>query len=1659
MATDAASVLPPAEAAAAAVFWRAAWLADGNATAIGAARTALETAVSAARAGEIIERYQPVNFTATAPTGFTPAELNVSVAFVVFASPPPGALAGDDGGPETTQSAWAEAPTFTILPDRFVFLGYQGNDPPVVVAGRPVPATLFAGPDPSADEADRLHHDKDGNLVVPEPLRWLSDFTRAEQDGMAMRVPLTAVQAARGFDRVLVIGVRLNADATAAQREIQTLLQHHAWGRTGVSLVPQGTPTNNTDAAAAGHSRGDDADESFDDSAAPRFTPASEWLDKRDGQWLAEWLGLDPAFFQHVHHAGQTDQLAGRAMNTALWPATLGYWLTTMLAPAVDADGIELTRRFFNRYVVAAGAVPAIRIGNQPYGILPATALSRMQWMHQRQLPLGLAGQAADADLLPLIRRLHPLLSAVDRDWRAAVPSTAIAHVRQRDVDPHATLLDIIGLHSGSVEWAHRNGETLESLFNRLNLAGFGGVIRGVLASQRRDRARETLASLGYAGAATPKILDAVFSGAALMLTGGVVDDRPLSESFPLRATTTGGTNYLAWLIAAARTSLDALYAQNGFVDDKPPAALLYLMLRHALQLGYHDVSVVLHETAGLYSPAQSVAARSEAAFLHVRDTTTASESRYQPLYAVQPAITGHATQTVGAFIASRLGSMSFAFHLRDQLAALERLQRLPTARLERAFADHVDLCSYRLDAWLQSLVTYQLSLMRQLHQPEGQPRQGLYLGAYAWLEDLRPEGKTLTPVGLEDPELLKAFTDAKEPPLMRDPTNQGYIHAPSLNHAVTAAILRNGFLSNASEQNRRTLAVNLTSERVRTALALLEGIRGGQSLGDLLGYQFERGLHDRHGLAEVDRFIYPLRRAFPLRGGRLASTKPAEGVSIEAIEARNVIDGLAFAQHLKTTGTLAYPFGKTGLPAASALQATAIDAEALRLLDAHDAVADLALSEGVHQAVLGNYDRVASTYDAYARGHFPPEPDVVRTPLTGIGITARVALHLAAGASATVSPIAGLAMTPRAQGEPAVNAWLAAQLPPLSDIGCVVTFHDAAAGNPAAEREVTLRDLALQPADLVAILGDDPTQALAELDDRVARVAALTFGPRPDAPVRIAYLRTLAAPLSVFAVLPLLRSLRRLVTTSRPLRPTDLALTSEAAVAQDVAPVVDGARLVLVRTALGTLAADLAAFAAVLQGPLSDLATRRDEILGDVDSYVDTLSALLARAATFAIPQAGWAFAYEARGRIFRGLLTQAADVAVRWTERLAEFDGLVAEHDALPPTASDAERFRVLSQAERAISTVPIAPLPATPALFRTTLLTVTRPALIARRQGFADVAASTRTGLADLRTDLLALLPIADVDVTVVSLAPQEDEMVRFAEDALRVVTAIAGHLDRRLQDSAARFQDAADAALAADEAAAFAQAAQALLGEDFRIVPEFTLEPARASEFATALAISQTAAPFAHLTAPPDPEQAIDFPVDTWLHGVARVRETMHAWEQVVLLTGGFGLTEPTLRPLQLPVIPGDAWVGLDLAPGQRLEGERLLYTAHFASAFNPASRQCGLLLDEWTETIPGDSVDTGLAFHHDRPNAEAPQAMLLVTPAQFRGAWQWNDLVDALHETLELAKRRALEPRHIETTAYAPLLPATIMASQARQLTIAANLALNNRVVLASQPGG
>ena len=93
-------------------------------------------------------------------------------------------------------------------------------------------------------------------------------------------------------------------------------------------------------------------------------------------------FGLSEEVFTNLTDAATIEQRGAREMNTALWQATLGYFLLQMLgvgetsdSPLSD-DDIAWVRNHFIDFVRSNGPLPAIRIGRQPYGVLPVTSLN-----------------------------------------------------------------------------------------------------------------------------------------------------------------------------------------------------------------------------------------------------------------------------------------------------------------------------------------------------------------------------------------------------------------------------------------------------------------------------------------------------------------------------------------------------------------------------------------------------------------------------------------------------------------------------------------------------------------------------------------------------------------------------------------------------------------------------------------------------------------------------------------------------------------------------------------------------------------------------------------------------------------------------------------------------------------------------------------------------------------------------------------------------------------------------------------------------------------------------------------------------------------------------------------------------------------------------------
>jgi hypothetical protein len=1192
------------------------------------------------------------------------------------------------------------------------------------------------------------------------------------------------------------------------------------------------------------------------------------------------------------------------AMNRALWPGTLGHFLRTLLAGLVSRDEIAFVERWATNLVVGRGLLPAVRVGAQPYGVLVTSTLAGWQW----SAPEVGRDRAHHDKLLALVRRAHDT-------WQQL--ATLVPRAGHGD-EHFRTLLSVIGLQASSVAFFARKGIADDYLDNFFRYAGTGPRYATELWEAARARKVAALARLGLPTDREYPLRWITFYGESTPLTGPVIDDDPrlpLSETEGIRPFDST-TNYIDWLLTSDRTTVQNQGFARGDGTLAPvPRARLYQLLRYAYLDEIAEGSrEVLRAHANQVFRALDEPDR---AILYVGADKAVSSQDYPTVDAGRIGVTGQSMALGDALLASAVGApgaptLAEALPLARFLDALAALRGLPTARLERVFAEHVDTCSHRLDAWIQSLFAYRLRAMRSTVETTG-----VHLGAYGWVEDVRPAVGGRRPVDASEvPETLR--DDAAG--LVAQMGNGGYVLAPSLSQAVTAAVLRNAYLSHADPDSPDLMAVNLSSSRVRVAMSYIEGLRTGQELAALLGYQLERGLHEGHPEAELDAFVYVLRDRFPLISRKL--TPVPDGTAAEVVEARNVINGYDLLDFIRGKP---YGYGIAGLPAPGTAEARAIEAEIGRLADSLDALADLLLGESVHQVVQGNYDRAKGTLQAVTEGEAPPELDLVQTPRSGRGLTHRVAVMLDP-ASTTGWRVP---LTARAAGNAALNAWLASHLPAPVDVQFAVTV------GTAAPTFMSLADLPVEPLDVVLTCGERIGDFSSELERLVVEVARAAHGVADDVRTSLFARDDPTHPLERSIVIdtrtaqsgkralaslqPWLGALRRLVAQSRSVHARDLMLPTEAHRADTANPRgFDESELKMraetAHQALATAHASLASFMAtkpptVDPGWSTELPKLRQRLLDVVANGVGE-----------ALPGAG-------------------RDVTA------ANIEALVALADSILKRVGD-------------------------------------------------------RLALARTRLDITFTDPLPT--------DPAEG----------------ARELARRVEARVTSYTDAM----------------KALFGPSYVLVSAFRMAAELRPELAAAAA------------APVETDPLV---VSEWVQSLVRVRGAMAALDRAATFARWLGTGPLRLTPVQLPARPGDRWIGTrygsDLAPGDVVS----IALSRVPSSFD--GLLTGLLVDEWTELVPPAQETIGLTFHFNRPNAVAPQAMLVAVPPQRLGTWRWNDLMDILRDTLDRARLRAVEPDHVLASDYAPLLPAVV--SEFASHLINSNLFVANAAVVARPTDG
>jgi hypothetical protein len=1122
-----------------------------------------------ARAAWIIQTTRPTNFVSGQPLPASP----------VFP-----ASQNQKDGPYT------EPPRARLLPDCFVVRLYKDGSFSEFT-GASIPEPLVLGLDPTDDpfNSDPASGMSQGgtSIQTPDYLNWIHDFDAALANGLALRVDLTEnPQYQNGVDKILVMGVKLSADETETETMLSELMQNHLYKEDGMSIVTKGTATNNFGDQKSGYNDIKTEGLAYF-NAQWNSEPASGVVD--DGTRIQEALGLGSLF--RIPMGVTTEISEALMMNELLWPATWGYYLLQYYSPAMTEATRELARQFFIQHVAARGMLPVVRVNRQPYGIIPTTSLAQWQYsgdtltdsenflsglwtgflsklytLWQSWIPgiktVAVGGQGLDSNFIDIVS-MTATSQQLQRQWMAGLGFQSLLKVAQPNPAANIALLgDPFFQPAAFTSALNSTGIAIadySALLNAYNtsLHDVNRVIMDGLPVAE-DRPLELIAAKAWnyiewlAQAKMMEIWSADFSGAPA--GNGAVDSSADVSVFAV----------------LARQAVLRAYLEAGIQTIETDAGL------HLLKIKDFELEH-LQGAAMTVDPANMVPAN---LLLQEYQTVLAVHPVTAP-FVLEPDRRQYFNQSYPATGSQNLSDwldeqkMSDTLQpLKGAMQALDYFSQMSSAKLQRLLMEHLDLCSHRLDAWISGVI-YQRIQKQRSAKPAG-----IHIGAYGWLLGLARAASPAIVFEVESPVYLDATVqnvNAAAIPLAHlvaaknngidisagswnraffylgsnaDPgarldtttgeiepvesVNQnpsdGFIHAPSMSHAVAAAILRSAYINHDADNETALLSLQLNSPRVRQALQLLDGMQQGNSIGELLGYYFERLLHDN----QLDQYLYDLRLAFPLPRTATDSTSPSMFTGTDG-------QALLNARRGNVPGWL------TAVNGINSADYAKIDTQAAILEDYLDGLNDLLLAESVYQTAKGNRDRAAAALRIMNGGGQVVTPEIVRTPMRGSTVTHRIGLVFQEpGTSPAGWTTTG---TPRSGFMPDLNAWLVSRLPAPADIAIVV---DPGSGTKV---KILLTDLNIEPADLLYALPASFTQSS---QSPLATHAQLAVNKKYqlDFPTTVQSFqidfrdRTGLADseISIFEISSLLTALRNIITAGRPISPNDFLLPDEPA-------------------------------------------------------------------------------------------------------------------------------------------------------------------------------------------------------------------------------------------------------------------------------------------------------------------------------------------------------------------------------------------------------------------------------------------------------------------------------------------------------------------------------
>ncbi|ROO87571.1 hypothetical protein EDD29_5184 [Actinocorallia herbida] len=955
-----------------------------------------------------------------------------------------------------------------LLPGQWLAVGYASEGIIFSVPSRPVAEGLRTAPDPNAPPWQA----PESGLVTDEALAWMFDYERAVEVGMAITVPLTgaAAQAADVLPVLLVVGVDAELEPQDAAARLDALLAAHA--RTdGLAFVPQGTPTNNTETVTAGWSAQERA---LADLAARELDPVAEVPGDNAGR-LANALGLaDPTTLRRAAFGTDPEREHSRAMLRVTFEAVLGTFARQLLRVGT-ADGLPPTaadtlREWCTHWVTGGASLPTLAIGPQPYGVLPVCRSTIADE------PATTAGH------------VQAMVSLLLGQWRAASGTVPV-------LDPN--LIDSMGEgeHETAVATILATRPHPARLFLRW-MDRYSSL--NEIDDKFTPQGLFELFLLSLDAELNPAF-DSPLTEIAALYWGGTLHDQVESIDEQIAA----------W--QGVHDGLPALLLQTGHADLTGQAQDLIQVVLTLLEGWRRRQNPVASLGLPVY---EGVLGEQNTELIEGVLASTSSEWGADGVVQARDAGPGHTAAEYLADLRGRFADrtpdlrpsgmgddfmdrrpllyqlLANSLHLVPDnaaentrvLAALDVLAARTPEQLDRLLRESLGLGTHRLDAWATSIAAERLGTLRAARPG------GIQIGAFGWVAGLTPRGKA---------------------------GSAGFVHAPSMAHAATAAVLRSGWLAHGDDEPLAPAAVDIRSHRVRAAAWLLDGIRQGRDLGDLLGYRFERALHE----LGADHHVRPVRRKVLAAAGEpgVPPDEPVDGISLLDLDRAN------------------------GLGTVERAVRSALD----EIEAAFDAVNDVGLFEAVHQLTGAGFARATAMLDALATGtSAPPELRAPDIPRASIGVEHRVLVLLDPTAP---HPGRGWkAIGERETIAPALGAWAASLLPDAGTVGFAARPPASdGGGSPSPPNRLTLKALGLSALDALWLVGEDPELVPAPLATLAAGAAGsagpVTVDPaaRGDATVSLAEFTVLAVELR--------RAVEALrVADARDLRPAQAAGEAE---------------------------------------------------------------------------------------------------------------------------------------------------------------------------------------------------------------------------------------------------------------------------------------------------------------------------------------------------------------------------------------------------------------------------------------------------------------------------------------------------------------------------------